>query len=345
MLRHAIDHGVNYIDIDCPGDYARCEQLVRLVGRALQCEYRERVKVAATLPRTKITESLDFEERLDDLTRWLRTDIIDFLIFGGLDRQTWPALESSRVVTRAEKAMEHNRIGKIGFDFYDDFQTLRNILNSDYNWSLVRFRYSFMEYDWLAGVGVLRLAAERGLAVIATDPLKSGRLARNLPEPVARLWANTSPHRSAVEWAFRWAWDHPEISTVVSEMTDMEQLQQTITLADMAEADSLTVNEQILVSQARDIYRKMRPVPCTGCHSCMPCPQGIDAPRIFELYNDAVMYNESSIPASLYRAEGHSIDDCDMCGACSRACGRSIDIPERLREADRALSSNCNTVL
>jgi predicted aldo/keto reductase-like oxidoreductase len=338
MLRHAIDHGVNYIDIDCPIDEVRRENLLRLVGRALQCEYRERVRVATTLSCRVIGRPADFDRKLDELTRWLRTDTIDFFIFRGLDRQTWPVLQASGRLEQVEKTMAEGRIGKLGFGFCDDFQTLRSIVDCGMDWAVARFRYSFMDHDLRPGVSGLRLAASRGLGVVAAEPLKGGRLVRNLPGPVAGLWAGASPERSTAEWALRWAWDHPEISTVVSDMSALEQVKDNIALADSVEPDSLSVDEQVLVSHVRDAYRKLRPVPCTGCRSCMPCPRGIDAPRIFELYNDAVMYGETEIPRFLFKVEGHCLDDCDACCACARACGRQINIPERLKEAERVLS-------
>jgi hypothetical protein len=65
----------------------------------------------------------------------------------------------------------------------------------------------------------------------------------------------------------------------------------------------------------------------------MPCPRGIDAPRIFELYNDAVMYADRSYGRAVFEGEKHDVSRCDACGDCARRCGRHIDIPARVREA------------
>jgi predicted aldo/keto reductase-like oxidoreductase len=195
-----------------------------------------------------------------------------------------------------------------------------------------------MDIDHHPGIGGLRLAADRGLAVVITDPLKGGRLTRNIPERVARIWADASPERSPAEWGLRWVWDNPEVATVVSNMSTLAQVQENIALADSVEPDILTIPEQVIISRVRDAYRQLRPIPCTGCRSCMPCPQGIDAPRIFELYNDAMMYGDTEMAHSLYRLEGHDIDDCDECSVCARACGRKIDIPAWLKNVDQLLN-------
>jgi len=70
----------------------------------------------------------------------------------------------------------------------------------------------------------------------------------------------------------------------------------------------------------------------------MPCPEGIDVPRIFELYNDAVMYDDIETARSLYRIERHNIDGCTECGACAKACGLRIAILDWLKKAHQLLA-------
>jgi predicted aldo/keto reductase-like oxidoreductase len=72
----------------------------------------------------------------------------------------------------------------------------------------------------------------------------------------------------------------------------------------------------------------------------MPCGQGIDVPRIFELYNDAMMYDDIDTARSIYRLESHNIADCNECGDCANACGLKIPILEWLRKARQALVEN-----
>jgi len=55
-------------------------------------------------------------------------------------------------------------------------------------------------------------------------------------------------------------------------------------------------------------------------------------PRIFELYNDAIMYDDVATARSIYRAERHNIEDCIDCGECASICAMSIDIPEWLKK-------------
>ena len=261
---------------------------------------------------------------------------IDFLLLAGLDRQNWPGLPAKEIFKQAEAAITEGRLGRLGFSFHDDYQTLRNILDAYDNWSLVQFQYSFMDVDHHPGVGGIKYAADKRLAVVVNESLKGGRLTRNLPESVASIWAEYLP----AEWGLRWVWDHPEVATTVVDMSSMVQVEENIALADRAEAESLTVPEELLVNRVRDAYRKLRPIPCTSCRGCMPCPKDIDVPRIFELYNDAVMYNDAGTAHALYRIEGHRIVTCDACGACAGACGFKLPILDWLEKARTMLAGD-----
>ncbi|MCK4368267.1 MAG: aldo/keto reductase [Dehalococcoidales bacterium] len=332
ILRYAIDQGVNYLDLGYPYDISQHERLTRLISRALQDGYRQQIKLAASLPSFLISSSLDFDRYLNEQLKWLQTDRIDFYLLAGLNRETWPRLQELDALSWAEGALSDGRIGRLGFSFHDHFQVLRDILEAYDNWALCQFQYSYMDVDHLPGVSGLKYAAERGLAVVITEPLRGGRLTKEPPESVAKVWASTPQKRTLSEWGLRWVWNHPEVSTVVSDMSTMEQVVANVALADSAEPDSLTVQEEVVISQVREAYRKLSPIPCTYCRACMPCPQGIDVPRIFELYNDAIMYDDMETARSIYRMEQHNIDSCNECGACVDACGKEIAIMDWLKK-------------
>jgi uncharacterized protein len=337
IVRRAIEGGVNYLDLGLPYDIAAQERGVRLVGQALRDGYRQKVKLAAGLPARLIESTADLDDYLDKLLGWLGTDRIDFFLPGGLDRYTWPRLQALDVLPRAEAAITGGRISYLGFAFHDIYQYLREIIDAYNGWSLVRFQYSYMDIDHHPGTVGLGYAAGRGLAVVVSEPLKWGRLTRQpFPESVAAVWAG-SPGGTPASWGLRWAWDQAGVSTVVTDISTIEELEEDLALADRSQPGSLTVSDEIFLGKLRDAYRKLRPVPCTACRGCMPCPRGIDAPRIFELYNDAVMYGDVATMRRIYSNERHRIEDCDECGACARACGFKIDIPGFLKKAQALL--------
>jgi predicted aldo/keto reductase-like oxidoreductase len=331
IVRYAVDQGVNYIDLGHPYDMGRQESLLCVISRALAHGYRGKVKIAATLPSLLVNSPQDFDYFLNGQLEWLGTERIDFFLLGRLNRETWPKLREMNVLGWMEEAVASGRIGYLGFSCHDHFQVLRDILDGYDSWSMAQFQYSYMDVDCQPGVGGLEYAASKGLAVVAAEPLRGGWLTKEPPEPVARVWANALKQRSLAEWGLRWVWDYPEVATAIVDMSTIEQVMQNAVLADRVEANSLNVPEEVLISRVREAYRKLRPIPCTACRGCMTCAQGIDVPRIFELYNDAIMYGDSDTARSVYLAEKHHIDSCPDFGDC--VCGRDIDIPGWLEKA------------
>ncbi len=332
MLRFAVDNGVNYLDLPYLYDAARRENLCRSIGRALQDGYRRKIRIASGLPAPLIRSDDDVERHVDLQLGLLGTDVLDFFLVAGLDRQSWPQLPADGIFRRVETMMSDGRIGGLGFSFHDDFQTLRTILDAYDSWTLGRFQYSFMDVDHHPGAGGLKYAADKGLAVVAAEPLKGGRLTRDFPQDVARLW-ESAPENTPAGWGLRWVWNHPEVSTAVVDMSTLAQVRENIALADSAAAYSLSVPEELLINRVRDAYRRLKAIPCTACRGCMPCPLGIDAPRIFELYNDVMMFGDTVIPRSIYREEGHHPEICNECGLCVKACGFKVPLIDWLKKA------------
>jgi predicted aldo/keto reductase-like oxidoreductase len=338
MLRYAIDGGVNYLDMGYPYDPAAHERLVRLLGRALGEGYRRKVKIAAGLPPYLVDASKGLQPYLDNWLEWLQTDRLDFFLFGGIDRNTWPRLQEAGALNLAEEALAGGRVENIGFAFHDYYQTLREVLDDYDNWTLCQFQYSYMDIDHHPGAGGIRYAAGKELAVVVTEPLKGGRLTKEPPEAVAAVWAEAPQERPLHEWGLRWVWNHPEVATAVVNMSSLEQVKSDVALADTAASNCITVPEEIFISRVRDAYRKLKPIPCTACRGCMECHLGIDVPRIFEIYNDAVMYDDVETARALYRLERHNIDVCDECGSCVKGCGFKIPIIDWLKKARKLLA-------
>src|SRR4030042_1690970 len=59
MLRYAIDRGVNFLDVGWPFAAKSNERLSRILGEALQNGYREKIKIAATLPPLRKSAASD----------------------------------------------------------------------------------------------------------------------------------------------------------------------------------------------------------------------------------------------------------------------------------------------
>jgi uncharacterized protein len=338
VIRSAIDQGVNYVDLGFPWNMDRHEPIIRVVGEALRGGYRDRVKIAATVPVRFVNSFEDLDACLDKQLEWVGTDGVDFLLLGRLTRDNWPRLHELGAVDWVDKSMKAGRFGNAGFSFHDHYQILKRIIQDYEKWSLIQFQYSYMDVDHDPGTSGISYAADMGLAVVVAEPLKGGRLTKQPSEKIAQVWAEAKRDWSLAEWGLRFVWNHPGVSTVICGMSSMEQLTENVKAAEGAGADSLTVQEEVLIGRVRDAFRKERQVPCPSCRPCMPCSVGIDVPRFFEVYNDAAMYGDVETGRDICRDEGLHPEDCIECRECENRCAKRLPIVDWLRKGRDYLS-------
>ncbi len=342
MIRYAIDHGVNYLDTAYfyHGGYAE-----QAVGAALEDGYREKIKLATKFPAREVTSRADFDDAFARQLDRLQTDKIDFYLLHGLHRPVWDDLHGMGILDWLEHQMGAGKLGHVGFSFHDDYDYFTDIVDAYDNWTFAQLHFNYMDVDYQAGQRGVEYAAERDLGIIIMEPLRGGQLARTpQPEAVAKVWDEAYVKRSPVEWAFRWLWDYPQVSLILSGMSTMEQVAENVDIAARAGNSRMTAEDQAVIEQARQAYRGLRAVPCTGCRYCMPCPSGVAIPDIFSLYNEGAMYGVNRMTKVKYNGGFFGIkpeqnaSNCTECEQCVEACPQHIRVPEELKKVHAELS-------
>jgi hypothetical protein len=329
MIRYAVDHGVNYID-SAWGYHRGMSEVI--VEKALRDGYHEKVKVATKLPCPDVQTAADFDRLLNEQLGRLNSKI-DFYLLHGLNKIQWAKVRDLGVLKWAERQQADGRIGYLGFSFHDNFDVFKEIIDAYDNWMLAQIQYNFMDEKNQAGTKGLEYAHKKGLAVVVMEPIRGGRLARP-PEKVVQLWQSAPVQRTPVEWALRWVWNHLEVSTVLSGMGSMQQVVENVASAEHSQPHNLTADEVVLVGRVKDAYFS-NAVACTGCRYCMPCPNDVDIPRVFNLYNDAVIYGDAARPRRDYgrMKPEQRADNCTKCEQCVEKCPQQLAIPELLEKA------------
>ena len=338
MIRHAIDHGVNYVDTAWPYHKGMSEPFL---AKALADGYRAKVKLATKMPTWLIKSLDDCDTYLDQQLERLQTDTIDFYLLHALHAERWHALRDLNVTAWAEKQIAAGKIGHIGFSFHDKYEAFQEIIDDYDNWLFCQIQYNFMDVDEQAGAKGLHYAAERGLAVVIMEPLRGGKLAKNPPPPpVAALWAQAPIQRTPADWALQWLWNQPEVSLILSGMSTLQQVEENIASAEKSASSCLTADELALVEQVRAAYQTLMPIPCTACEYCLPCPQGVAIPRIFGIYNEAIMYDDAKGAREAYlnwMDAKERADLCVECRQCEEQCPQAIEIVDWLKQAHAML--------
>ena len=341
MLRYAIDHGVNYVDTAYTYHRGISETFL---GRVLQDGYRQRVKLATKLPSWLIRTPKDFDRYLNEQLERLQTETVDFYLLHGLDEESWHNLRDLNVLDWAEKAMVDGCIRYLGFSFHDRYEVFQEIVDAYDGWTFCQIQYNYMDEEHQAGSRGLKYAADKGLAVVVMEPIRGGQLARNPPQAIVELWDTAARKRTPADWALQWVWNHPEVSLVLSGMSTLEQVKQNVASGSQSSPGILTADELALIARVRDQYRELCPIPCTQCKYCLPCPSGVNIPRIFEIHNEAIMYNDHKEARIFYNwlKEEEKADSCTECAQCEELCPQAIEIVEWLARAHQLLGKGQN---
>jgi hypothetical protein len=291
------------------------------------------------MPCWLIKEPGDFDRYFDEQLERLEDDRVDFYLLHALSKSHWPAVRDHNVFDWAERAMADGRIGHLGFSFHDTFELFQEIIDYYDNWTLAQIQYNFMDEDYQAGTRGLEYAADKGLAVVVMEPIRGGMLSRMPPQPILDLWSEAPVERSPAEWALRWVWNRPEVSVALSGMTAMDHVVENVETAATAKPGGMTPSELALIGRVRDRYRELAPIPCTGCEYCLPCPSGVRIPRVLQLYNEAIMYNDLRRARMGYGflPDEAKADQCVACGTCEELCPQSIEIIDWLAKSHELL--------
>ena len=273
---------------------------------------------------------------LNEQLQKLQTDHIDLYLVHSLGKESWEKMESLGVKEFLDTAIADGRIRYAGFSFHDNLKAFKQIADA-YGWTFCQIQYNYMDEHYQAGTPGLRYAAKKGLGIVVMEPLRGGLLAKQVPDAI-EIWNESGLDRSPAEWGLRWVWNHPEVAVVLSGMSNMAQVEENLAAAENGLTGSLTRKELALYSKVKKLFKDRMKVECSGCGYCMPCPNGVDIPGCFELYNTAYMYEDTDHAKQVYgfvTRSGGEASRCLECGKCEELCPQCIPIPEKLKEVGR----------
>jgi hypothetical protein len=276
------------------------------------------------------------DKYLDEQLRRLQTDQIDFYLLHGLGKDRWNKMKELGVFAWAERAIDQGKISYLGFSFHDSLDVFKEIIDGYKNWTLCQIQYNYVESGFQAGTEGLKYAASKGLAVVVMEPVAGGKLALPPMPSIQAIWDQARTKRAPAEWALQWVWNHPEVSVVLSGMSTMQQVEENIKSAERSSPNSLTPEELEIVEQVAQRYRELGFVGCTGCQYCMPCPQGVAIPKVFQLYNEYYMKGHDKSVKDKYWEQiqpENQADKCAKCGKCEELCPQQLPIRRLLNSA------------
>ena len=340
QIMAAYNAGVNYFDTAYiyPGSESALGEIFEKNG------IRKNVYIATKLPHYLIKTREGLDKLFNEELKRLRTDYIDYYLMHMLtDMQAWEKLKSIGILEWIEEKKASGQIRQIGFSYHGNSDTFCNLMDV-YDWDLTLIQYNYMDENTQAGRKGLNYAASKGLPVFIMEPLRGGKLVNKLPEEAVNIFKNYEKQYTPAQWAFKWLYNQPNVTCVLSGMNSMEMVLGNVNTAATTNAGDLTAaDNDMLLSVASAINAKMK-VGCTACGYCMPCPAGVDIPGTFAAYNRR--YTEGKmqgftecIMCTALRKSPSSASKCIDCGKCERHCPQAIEIRKELKNAADALEN------
>jgi predicted aldo/keto reductase-like oxidoreductase len=333
IMRYGIDKGINYVDTAYFYHNGLSEVIV---GKTLKDGYRNKVRLATKSPVGLIKEAGDFDKFLELQLKRLDVDHIDYYLFHGIGDGGLATMKQFDLFNKMEAAKKAGKVGHIGFSFHDKADAFIRVVDGYDKWEFCQIQYNYMDTDNQAGTAGLKYAASKGIPVIVMEPLLGGKLARP-PKNIEAIFNDNIIRRKPADWALQWVWNHPEVSVILSGMSNFEQVEENLVSAHKSKAGLFSGGDFSLIAKVRKEFEKRTVIPCTKCEYCMPCPQGVAIPRNFELYNDGAIYNDPGAARYNYKVWMKPEDRasaCTACKECEAKCPQKIEISSWMPKVD-----------
>lgn len=241
-----------------------------------------------------------------------------------------------------QEKKEAGLIRHIGFSFHSTPEELDEILNAHPEMEFVQLQINYADWENPAVQSrrCYEVARKHGKPVIIMEPVKGGMLATP-PETVEKVLKEAEPEASSASWAVRFAADLEGVITVLSGMSNIEQMKDNLSY--MKSFTGLTKQQKETLKKAQKELAKIPLIPCTTCNYCAKvCPMNIGISGSFTAMNYLTLY--SDLDAAKHQegwlVGGHGMkraDECIKCGKCEEACPQHIKIREHLAEVSEAI--------
>lgn len=324
--------GLTYFDTAYA--YAGSEASMR---KALVERYpRDAFTIADKLPAWKLKGEGDVERIFNESLKLCGVDYFDFYLLHSIEESHYPTYKKYHCFDFLTKMKEQGKIKYIGFSFHDSAEFLDKVLTEHPEVDFVQLQLNYL--DWENGVIQSRknyeVARKHNKPIVVMEPVKGGTLAA-FPKDIEKIYKDYAPEKSIASWALRYILSKEGIMTVLSGMSNEEQMNDN--LSTVTHFQNINGTEEKLIQEVTEKVLSYPTIPCTACRYCVPgCPMKIKIPDLFTAYNSARTYGANRRYVTYYKnhTQGeHSLaSQCIGCGQCERVCPQHLEIISLLQK-------------
>jgi len=328
VMRRAFELGVNYFD--SAHGYGNGKSEVA-VGKALH-DVRDKVFLSTKVPvHAKYADLSNWRSHIEEQLRRLDTDHIDFWHFHDLKEPDFDTkvMPKGGLMDQMQKMKDEGLVRHIVLSCHEKPDVMKKFLDSGC-FDGITLQYNILDRT---NEGVIDHAYSKGIGVIVMGPVGGGRLA----QPSKRL-AEARPEyvKSLPELAIRFVLSNPHVTCPLSGMNSVQMVEENCAAASYEQP--LSAEDRSRILQLTEELKELANLYCTGCGYCMPCPNGVNIPRNFELMNYYRVYGFEQYAKENYAGLGaKKAEECVECEECIEKCPQNIDIPRQLKEVAETL--------
>ena len=331
MVAYAMEHGINYYDTAW-GYHGGQSEIV--MGNALKKYPREKFFLATKFPGYDLSNMDKVEEIFEEQLRKCQVEYFDFYLFHNVCEMNIDAYLDKKygIYDYLMEQKKNGRIRHLGFSAHGSYDVIRRFLDAyGENMEFCQLQLNYLDWSFQDAKAKVELLKEHNIPVWVMEPLRGGKLA-TLPEKETAALKALRPDEDIPAWAFRFLQSIPEVTMVLSGMSNVEQMKANI---ETFETDK-PLNEKemrALLSIADGMLNGT--LPCTACHYCVShCPKGLDIPNLLELYNEHSFTGGGFIAPMALSAvpEEKWPSACIGCRSCEKVCPQQIKISEAMAD-------------
>lgn len=325
MIHAAFNAGVNYID---SAVFYCNEDSQRAVGDALK-GFRDRI-IVSTKNHYYDEDEKAWWSNLENSLERLGVSYLDVYHHHGVNWDCWVQKMEPRVSKWMRKAVDQKLVKHIACSFHDNNEALLKLIDTGYP-EIITLQYNMLDRQLETGIAK---AYEKGIGIVVMGPVGGGRLGVN-SDVLAKLVPNV---QRVPELALRFVLANPHVSTALSGMSTLPQVQENMVTA--ADPARLTATDLAQITEHLERLKRMADLYCTGCDYCKPCPQNVDISGVFNRYNTARVYGLWDVARENYAGmlkNNQAVDRCVNCGDCETKCPQHLAIRTQLADAHAAL--------
>lgn len=334
MVDAFIEGGGTYFDTAFVYHDGTSETALReaLVKRYPRDAYTVATKCLAWAAPDAATAQSNLQTSLDRLG----LDYVDFYLLHNVGGPRTAKFDEYGMWEFAREMKAQGKIRHVGFSIHDGAETLDEILTEHPNMDFVQLQANYLDWEdpVVQSRRCMEVAQKHNVPVVIMEPARGGRLI-DLPARVSDVFKKAAPNESIASWAYRFCYNLPNVITVLSGMSTIEQVRENIEDYRSHGTTPFSTEEQEAFDEAVKTLHAVDTIPCTNCRYCVKdCPQGVAIPNILGLLNLEAYTENREFAKGQYAWQAKApASECIACGACEDMCPQKIDIVDQLKRA------------